>query len=125
MMDLKESEEFAMSLIVLGIAISRDGDSKRITEWVEPEMFSTGLAQQGMRALMGRNRHGVAAFLRAAGVEMVDGEYAVDAIIRTLIDIVESRASQHKVLAERARAKEMQLMAERSKLAGSPKEAAQ
>jgi TctA family transporter len=124
-MDLKESEEFAMSLIILGIAISRDGDSKRITDWVEPEMFSTALAQQGMRALMGRSRHGVAAFLRAAGVEMAPGEMAVDAIIRTLIDIVESRASQHKVAAERARAKEMQLMTERSKLAGSPKEAVQ
>jgi hypothetical protein len=32
---LKESQELALSYILIGIAIGRDGDSKRITEWVD------------------------------------------------------------------------------------------
>ena len=118
MTTLKESEELAMSLIILGIVISRDGDSKRITDHVEPEMFANTIARRGIRSLMTRDRGGVNAFLRVAGVEMVPGEFAVDAIVRTFIDIVETRADQHKAVSSKWRAKEMELMDERSKNAG-------
>lgn len=119
-MDLKESEEFAMSLIILGVVIAKDGDAKRILDWVEPDMFANDIARRGIKSLMGRDRGGVAAFLKIAGVELVPGELAVDAIVRTFIDIVDARADQHKIQTERARARERELMIARSNNAGKP-----
>lgn len=119
MTELKESEEFAIGLIIFGIAIARDGDAKRVTDWIEPSMFTEPIVNQGMKSLLGRSRIGVSRFLQlAAGIEIVPGELAVDAVLRTFIDIVEARADRDKVLAMRQRAKEAELMAERTKNAG-------
>ncbi len=116
---LDESMEFALSLVMMGIAIARNGDSKRVTDHVLPEMLMGKLARKGLQSVGCRDREGLQEFLSSIGVTMIDGEMATDAILRTFIDLHEARVHAHQVVLQRMRAAERKIMDDRTAKAGS------
>ena len=81
---MSKEQGYAVSLILIGIALaSREGDSRRVTEQIVPELLEGYGPARMLRSIQEKNKDGVMEFLASVGVQLMDGERAVDAIMRT------------------------------------------
>jgi hypothetical protein len=81
---VSKEQGYAVSLILIGIALaSREGDSRRVTEQIVPELLEGYGPARMLRSIQEKNKDGVMEFLASVGVQLMDGERAVDAIMRT------------------------------------------
>lgn len=81
------ARRYALELILIGIALSKDGDGERVRELLSPEFLAGyGGTNRGLKAIQQMDRQGVADFLALAGVQMLNDEMAVDSILRTFLN---------------------------------------
>lgn len=74
-----------LEYVLVGILLSRDGDSKRLRDILIPELLMSEKTRRCLAAIQGLDRNGVDDFLKDVGVVMGTDELATDAIIRTFI----------------------------------------
>ena len=86
-----EMQEYAMNLVLLGIAIARDGDGDFVREFLRPELMMGTLQKKALTSIQNRDRVQMRMFLDDIGVTMLDGETAAGSIFRTHVDIAEAR----------------------------------
>jgi hypothetical protein len=84
-MDRKtQAQGYAVSLILIGIALaSKEGDSQRVTDQLLPDLLEGFGPSRMLAAIQSKDKDGVIEFLASLGVQLLDGERAVDAILRT------------------------------------------
>ena len=84
-MDRKtQAQGYAVSLILIGIALaSKEGDSQRVTDQLLPDLLEGFGPSRMLAAIQSKDKDGVIEFLASLGVQLLDGERAVDAIMRT------------------------------------------
>ena len=90
----KQASEYATALLLIGIALSRDGDDKRVVNYLVPELLEGLLPCQFLRAIKDKDRIGVVRSLASLGIQMLENETAVDAILRTHIADARLRAKK-------------------------------
>lgn len=86
--------QYATALLLLGIAISRNGDDKRVIDFLVPELLEGMTPSKFLRAVKDKDRDGVVRCLATFGVLMQENETAVDAILRTHLMDAKAKASQ-------------------------------
>jgi hypothetical protein len=81
---VSKEQGYAVSLILIGIALaSREGDSRRVTEQLVPELLEGYGPARMLKSIQEKNKEGVVDFLGSLGVNLLENERAVDAILRT------------------------------------------
>lgn len=90
----QRASEYATSLLLIGIALSRDGDDKRVVNYLVPELLEGLMPSQLLRAIKEKDRVGVVKSLASIGILMQENETAVDAILRTHIQDAMGRAKK-------------------------------
>jgi hypothetical protein len=81
---VSKEQGYAVSLILIGIALaSREGDSRRVTEQLVPELLEGYGPARMLKSIQEKNKDGVVDFLGSLGVNLLENERAVDAILRT------------------------------------------
>ena len=81
---MSKQQSYAVSLILIGIALaSKEGDSKRVTDQLLPDLLEGYGPSKMLSSIQSKDKDGVVEFLASLGVQLMDGERAVDAILRT------------------------------------------
>lgn len=78
----ERANQYAIALILIGVALSRNGDSKRVAWGLLPELLEGHANSAAMRAIQDKDAAALKRFLASIGVQMLDGELAVDALMR-------------------------------------------
>lgn len=78
----RQAHQYAISLILIGVALSRTGDSKRVTHGLLPELLEGYGPELALKAIQNKDAAELKRFLATIGVQMLEGELAVDALIR-------------------------------------------
>ena len=71
--------------MLAGIMLSRNGDGDRVRDLLRPEMMISDVVSKCVTAVRDKDRGGVAEYLAKRGVQFIDDESAVDAILRTFL----------------------------------------
>lgn len=95
-------EGYCISLLLVGMALTREGDGDRVREALQPELLDGVGPKKALDAIQGEDRDGVKKFLASIGIPMVDDERAVDAILRTFL--MDAKSDLERQLAEVNRA---------------------
>lgn len=98
----KLSESFAISLLLAGVALSRQGDSQRVINALVPAFFDGLGAARILDAAQKKDRAGIQSALAILGVHVLEGELAVDAVLRTHLEIARGRAKEQMTRLDRA-----------------------
>lgn len=86
-------KDFTVGMLLLGVALSRNGDGSRVRQVLEPELLEGYLPQTGMKALQDGDSAKMKTFLARCGVQMMDGERVVDALLREHLSDARKRLS--------------------------------
>lgn len=102
---------YAVSLILIGIALSRNGDRQRVVEQLVPELLEGNGPMMALRAIQERDGETLAKFLAQMGVHMQDGELAVDALMRSHLNEARERvAAQYERINKACKAEEQRFV---------------
>jgi hypothetical protein len=96
------AKSYAVSLLLVGVALSQDGDRKRVVEQLVPSLLEGNIPPVALDAIQRKDKDGVVRFLAMLGVQLQDGELAVDAIIRTHLSDVRSRLQKQLASVDKA-----------------------
>ena len=78
-----EMKGFMRELVLLGVALSREGDSKRVLKSLDESQFESGIGRKTFAAIGSKDVEMVTRFLDMMGVARISSEEtAVTAIIR-------------------------------------------
>lgn len=99
---MEPERHYAISLMLIGVALAADGDRKRVIEQLVPELLEGYGPERALRAVQNRDRESLEIFLAQIGVHMIGSEKAVDAIIRAHLEHARTRAKQQYDEIERA-----------------------
>lgn len=119
---LEEASNYATALLLIGIALSRDGDDKRVVNYLVPELLGGLLPAKFLRAIKENDRTGVEQSLAELGILMQKKETAVDAILRTHIGDAKLRAQRQLEAIEQAWKNEEALALSKVRTTGKEKE---
>jgi len=86
-----EMKEYAMNFVLLGVALARDGDGDFVRKHLSPDLLMGTLQHRGLQSVQTKNRDMMRSFLAEIGVDLCPEESAVDAILRTHVDIATVR----------------------------------
>lgn len=91
---MTEGQSAAIALILVGVAMSRDGDGARVTKQLVPELLTGGGAMTMLKAIQEQNRSLMKSALSHIGVELQGRELAVDAVMRTHLQAARQKAQE-------------------------------
>lgn len=86
-------KDFAVGMMLIGVAISRNGDGSRVRQTLAPELLEGYLPQTGMKALVESDSAAMKKFLARCGVQLMEGERVVDALMREHLSDARQRLS--------------------------------
>lgn len=108
-----KGHRFTIGLLLIGIAVGQTGDRERITDHLANVIEDDPVLGRLVRAIRESDREQMAFGLAAFGVQMLPGERAVDAMLRTYIGLAKERLTNQLKALEQAEKHEIDLLAKR------------
>lgn len=78
-------ENYAQEFMLLGAVLTQDGDWDRIRKLIDPKLLDLHGPRVCLKAIADNDRQKIRDFLASVGVQQLDNERAIDAILRTFL----------------------------------------